>query len=278
MVKAGDTLASVAKQFDVSLGTLAGLNGLSATDGLQIGKNLVVPGPPPAAHTPTPTGVPAATPRAQWYTVRSGDSIDRIAEQFGVTPSAFMALNHLTANSRLWASEDVLIPATSTLASTPTSEGGTPSGGEGVPHGAATMGGSSPWSTYATWTVADGVYGTGTFAWPVRGVLTQLFSWHHNGLDIANSTGTPLHAANSGQVIWAGWDTGGLGWSIKINHGHGWSTVYGHCSKLLVTVGQAVTKGQEIALMGATGNATGPHVHFMIEYENTPQNPQTYLP
>jgi murein DD-endopeptidase MepM/ murein hydrolase activator NlpD len=77
-------------------------------------------------------------------------------------------------------------------------------------------------------------------------------------------------------VVRAGW--GDYGYYVEIDHGNGFHTVYGHMSKVVVTRGQFVAKGQLIGLMGATGHATGPHLHFEIRYEGVPQNPLDLLP
>jgi murein DD-endopeptidase MepM/ murein hydrolase activator NlpD len=114
------------------------------------------------------------------------------------------------------------------------------------------------------------------FVWPTRGVITQGFWQYHPGVDIANDVGTPEVAADAGRVIWAGW--GDYGIYVEIDHGDGFQTVYGHMSQVQVSVGQVVTQGQEIGLMGATGRATGPHLHFEIRYMGVPQNPLDLLP
>jgi murein DD-endopeptidase MepM/ murein hydrolase activator NlpD len=114
------------------------------------------------------------------------------------------------------------------------------------------------------------------FTWPAHGVLTQAFSAVHPGIDIANDVGTPEYAAAAGKVIWAGW--GDYGIFVQIDHGNGFQTVYGHMSQVLVTDGQMVSQGQLIGLMGATGRATGPHVHFEIRYNGVPQDPLQLLP
>jgi murein DD-endopeptidase MepM/ murein hydrolase activator NlpD len=109
------------------------------------------------------------------------------------------------------------------------------------------------------------------FAWPAKGIITQYFSEFHPGIDIANDVGTPELAADAGRVVFAGW--GDYGIYVEIDHGNGFHTVYGHLSRANVSTGQVVTKGQLIGLMGATGRATGPHLHFEIRYQGVPQNP-----
>jgi murein DD-endopeptidase MepM/ murein hydrolase activator NlpD len=109
------------------------------------------------------------------------------------------------------------------------------------------------------------------FVWPTHGILTQTFYQYHPGIDIANDVGTPEVAADSGHVMFAGW--GSYGIYVEIDHGNGFHTIYGHMLAVLVKTGQVVTRGQEIGLMGATGRASGPHLHFEIRYQGAPQNP-----
>jgi murein DD-endopeptidase MepM/ murein hydrolase activator NlpD len=128
--------------------------------------------------------------------------------------------------------------------------------------------------------------GTGTYIWPVRGRISSQFGYrfhpvlkknkYHSGIDIASPRGTPILAADSGIVIFSGYN-GGYGKMLTIDHGIGYSTVYGHASALLVGYGQKVTKGQKIALVGSTGLSTGPHLHFEVRKNGVPQNPLSYL-
>ncbi len=116
---------------------------------------------------------------------------------------------------------------------------------------------------------------------PVSGVITSRFgqraSGNHTGLDIAAPIGTTIGAAAGGTVTFSGWDNYGLGYAVKISHGNGVETVYGHCSKLYVTAGQTVSAGEAIAAMGSTGNSTGSHLHLEIRVNGVRQNPQMYL-
>ncbi|PKM50413.1 MAG: hypothetical protein CVV02_11585 [Firmicutes bacterium HGW-Firmicutes-7] len=122
---------------------------------------------------------------------------------------------------------------------------------------------------------------TGSYQMPVKGVITSTFGprWgtFHEGLDIAAPTGTRISAADGGTVIYSGWNNGGYGYLVKVDHGKGFVTYYAHNSKLLVEVGQKVAKGEVIAAVGSTGNSTGPHLHFEIRKNGNPQNPYNYL-
>ncbi len=126
---------------------------------------------------------------------------------------------------------------------------------------------------------------TGSFRWPTNGNISSYYGWRsifggrsfHGGLDIYNSYGTDIVAADGGIVKTAGW-SGAYGYLVVIDHQNGYQTYYGHNSKLLVSVGQKVHKGQHIAEMGATGRVTGTHCHFEVRYNGERQNPLNYLP
>lgn len=94
----------------------------------------------------------------------------------------------------------------------------------------------------------------------------------HEGVDIANSLGTPIKAAGEGIVTFSGWKSG-YGYVIIINHGNGYESFYGHNSKLKVSVGTEVKRGDLIALMGSTGRSTGTHCHFEVRLNGTPMDP-----
>ncbi|MGA9854417.1 MAG: M23 family metallopeptidase [Gammaproteobacteria bacterium] len=98
----------------------------------------------------------------------------------------------------------------------------------------------------------------------------------HPGIDFAGPEGEPVKAVAAGVVTWAG-PRSGYGNMVQIDHGNGYSTLYGHCEKLLVHVGEMVKKGQEIGLLGSTGRSTGPHVHFGVLYNGIPVNPAQFV-
>jgi len=121
---------------------------------------------------------------------------------------------------------------------------------------------------------------TGSFNYPARGTITSRFGqrWGrlHTGVDIAAPPGSPIYAADGGTVIFSGWESG-YGYLVKIDHHNGYVTYYGHASKLLVKKGDKVAKGQKIALVGSSGYATGPHLHFEVRKNGVPVNPLPYL-
>jgi murein DD-endopeptidase MepM/ murein hydrolase activator NlpD len=118
--------------------------------------------------------------------------------------------------------------------------------------------------------------GTGALDWPVYGSISQYYRSGHLAIDIATKRGTPIKAADSGYVTYAGYQ-GGYGNFIIVDHGNGIVTRYAHCDSLLASVGQKVDKGQTIATLGSTGRSTGPHLHFEVQSYGSFQNPLNYL-
>jgi murein DD-endopeptidase MepM/ murein hydrolase activator NlpD len=111
---------------------------------------------------------------------------------------------------------------------------------------------------------------TNTNGWPViggRGIISQYFSsWHHPAVDIADMSGPGLVAILPGRVITAGWEQGGCGNAVRIQHDNGYVTTYCHTGfNYVVSVGQRVNTGQLVAYMACSGTCTGPHVHFMLQ-------------
>ena len=119
--------------------------------------------------------------------------------------------------------------------------------------------------------------------WPTTGVVTSPYGlrWggtdFHPGMDIANDMGTPIVATADGVVDYAGWNSGGYGNMVDIDHGNGIMTRYGHASQVVVSTGQHVKRGQLIAYMGSTGFSTGPHVHYEVHVNGNRVNPISYL-
>ena len=132
-------------------------------------------------------------------------------------------------------------------------------------------------------------YNGGIMAWPVPSCHTVSSGYggrihpttgkykFHGGLDIPGSYGSAIVAANSGKVIWAGNRGDSYGNYVIIDHGGGVSTLYGHSSKVLVSIGQSVSRGQRIANVGSTGRSTGPHCHFEVRINGSRVNPTPYV-
>ena len=244
--------------------------------------------PPPAA-TPSPTEAPAPEvvrfrPRDGWTGVaRSADLSVRftLAMDHATTEAAFHALvgRSEIGGSVRWAEADtVLVLDTATALAYGATvilrvDGGAQSA-DGVPL-------ATP--AEVSFTVQPKPV-TAVWQWPLIGPITQLFGQSltkygvHNGIDIDGDTGDPVRAARTGVVAVAGeWDACG-GLQVHIDHGHGIVTWYRHLSRIDVRVGESVTVGTVIGAVGATGCATGSHLHFGIAIDGTFVDPLRYLP
>ena len=130
------------------------------------------------------------------------------------------------------------------------------------------------------------VQGTGQLSAPVNAPITSNFGWRihpiygtrrlHAGTDFGVDEGTPVHAADGGVVVEAGW-VSGYGYTVIIDHGNGMSTLYAHNSDVAVSPGQTVSKGQVVSYSGNTGGSTGPHLHFEVRINGEPTDPMGYL-
>lgn len=134
---------------------------------------------------------------------------------------------------------------------------------------------------------SSGTYVGGQLAWPLPGftTITSEFGWrfggsdYHTGFDISGSgvNGKTIVAANSGTVAFVKYGTTGYGRYLIVDHGGGYTTLYAHCSEILVEVGDTVSRGESIAKVGSTGWSTGPHLHFEVRVNGTAQNPRNYF-
>ena len=124
------------------------------------------------------------------------------------------------------------------------------------------------------------LYGTGQFAWPVDGGwVSDVFisDRNHKGFDIAADMGTDIYAAGDGVVVSAGWNPGGYGYFVMIDHLDGYQTVYAHMSQVYAIVDTQVKRGQLIGAVGSTGDSTGPHCHFEVRYMGVCYDPAQFM-
>jgi murein DD-endopeptidase MepM/ murein hydrolase activator NlpD len=244
-VAAGDTLGAIANKFDVSITTLywANKSGLADPQSLRLGQPLVIP----AAD-----GLVIA--------VAATDTIDSLAAKYKLTPQDLMDANGL-AGPNIVTGQTLFIPgANGGAIPTPTP---TP---KPLPVPAARAGGGGGSTSCST--CGGGTYAGGDFGWPVSGgrnYISQRFSSYHHAIDIAATYGTPVVAAASGVVVFAGWRSYvGGGNVIWISDGSRLYTTYNHLSAWTVQAGQSVSAGQRIGSIGTSGIATGPHLHFEV--------------
>jgi len=129
--------------------------------------------------------------------------------------------------------------------------------------------------------VQGGVVGTGAFIWPADSHTIIGYDYvpdaNHPGIDIDGDEGSAVYAADSGVVVYAGWNDWGYGNVVVINHANGWQTLYAHLSAYYVGCGQFVYQGNTIGAIGTTGNTTGPHLHYEMMYNGVRLNPHDYL-
>src|SRR5712691_1597586 len=256
IVQDGETLWQFAQIYGVTVEALAAANDIGNDDVIQVGQGLVIPGPftawAPAAKTAASTPPSRGMPRQVTVVVGEGETLWEIAQVHGLSVDAIVEANELRSGDLIQPGQRLVIP-------------GRPID---IPRRVTAV------RRGAVVSIAQ------SFIWPARGALSSRFGWrwqrHHNGIDIAAPYGTQIYAAKAGRVTFSGWYYG-YGRAVIIDHGDGLSTVYGHASKLLVRVGDMVGAGQPIALVGSTGIATGPHLHFEIRVNGRPLNPLKYL-
>ena len=188
--------------------------------------------------------------------VRFGDTIDSIAQRHGLSVDQLMRLNPELERLPLVVGRQLRVQTIS------------PRVHQLISLKPATSGGVSWPDTPDYAPTTPGSSADKRWLWPARGVFTSGYGWRwgrmHKGIDIANSTGTPIIAAQHGRVTFAGWSDGGYGYLVEISHEDGSRSLYAHQSRILVQEGEVVRQGQQIGLMGSTGRSTGPHLHFEI--------------
>jgi murein DD-endopeptidase MepM/ murein hydrolase activator NlpD len=235
-VKEGETLGTIAEQYNIDIDTLEGANADLKTE-IHPGDQLVI-----------------LPQKGVLHTAGTGDTLWWIANTYHADIAAILQANG-KSDEDLSIGESLFIP-----------------------------GGKKPKEDERLLARADTSVSRGSsnrFSWPTEGELTSTFGhrWgrNHDGIDLANDIGTPVRAARSGRVSYSGWSSG-YGRVVMIEHDQGYTTVYGHLSESFVAEGQYVKVGQSIAAMGNTGYSTGPHLHFEVRKNGTPINPYNVLP
>jgi murein DD-endopeptidase MepM/ murein hydrolase activator NlpD len=261
LVKEGDTLGTIARDYGVNVGTILWANNLTERQYIRPGDSLKI--------------LPVSGVLA---TVRKGETLNSIAQKYGGDADEIMRQNDL-ADGQVKAGMALVIPGgepqqieqTRTVAVTRDrlSEPGL--------SGSSAASAANPISKPADASEKPDAPKTKLF-WPTNGhVITQYYGWRHTGLDIDGDFTSPLYAADDGVVTTAGWNSGGYGLMVLIDHPNGMRTRYGHASKLFVKAGDTVHRGQVIAMMGSTGRSTGSHLHFEVYVNGRRTNPLVYI-
>lgn len=242
-VQPNDNVWAIAQGFGLQAETVLWANPSveKSPDLLRVGQTLIIP---------PVNGV--------YLTVQAGDTVAGLAKKYKTTAEKIIGFegNELVEPYALVPGQRLMLP----------------DGQKEIPrpnYYPMTVVGSAP---------AGALKGTGKFAWPARGYLSQRFWGGHPAIDIANRTGVPILAADAGYVVMSGRDTWGYGNQVVIDHGNGFKTRYAHLQKIFVKAGDTVKKNQQIGTMGSTGRSTGPHLHFEVIYGGTLRNPLGFLP
>ncbi len=231
VVREGDTLSQIADMFGVTPNTIRWANDISTKGTISPGDKLVILPITGVAHT-----------------VKKGDTLASIAKKYKADKEEILQFNGLADSSELAIGLELIIP-----------------NGEVTP---APSKGASPAKSYG-----GGPSYAGYYMRPISGGLRTQGIHGYNGVDLASSYGAAIYAAAAGEVIISkadgGWN-GGYGNYIVIKHDNGTQTLYSHLSASSVSVGQSVAQGDVIGAMGATGKATGVHLHFEIRGASNP--------
>lgn len=243
LVQSGDTLSKIAQSFGLSIETLLWANRIRSYQYLRPGDKLLIPPMDGVVHI-----------------VKRGETLEELARIYRVSPTAIAETNRLE-NQKVAIGTTLIIPG-----ARPLPPPAPPRPTRVVERVREIFTGPLP-------KIIQGII------WPTAARrISQYFKFRHPAIDIAGPVGTPIYAADDGVVIMSqgGWN-GGYGRHIRIDHGEGRQTRYGHMSKLLVQEGDRVTRGQLIGLMGSTGRSTGPHLHFEYWIGTRRINPLAYV-
>jgi murein DD-endopeptidase MepM/ murein hydrolase activator NlpD len=289
VVQPGDALGSIAQRYGIGVEALSEANELAG--------NLIRPGD--VLHVPLQESrggllEPAPPPPAGFrrHTLAAGETLSSVTQLYGITITALVGANpDLSSLDRLPVGVELLIPPGEGLLVT--LEHGVELTDLLAAYGADPVAVARANQIRSPFDLRPGMLlflpGVepaaalerlaavreleNTYIWPLHGRLTSYFgrrnlglgtSTFHRGLDIAAPTGSTIVAARSGTITFAGWSTQGYGNLVKIRHAGGAETWYAHASRILVRVGQSVSQGEPIALVGSTGISTGPHLHLEI--------------
>lgn len=276
-VRRGEGLRAVAERVGAGVEAIARANGLAPPYPIRAGQRLLVPG-------------------GRYHLVRPGQSGIAIARAYGVPWPRIVTANDLAEPYLLSAGQRILIPGAEVAGASRAAEraaafrldvdtiltGGEPALAENQAPARPVSRPTRPLPPAAV--VAPPVrLAGGGFVWPVPGRVVKRFGpgasgERNDGIKIAVPIGTPVGSVADGVVAYAGDGIAALGGLVIVKHGGGWTSVYGHASRLLVSRGQSVKRGQAVALSGDTGFADRPEVHFELRKGRVPVDPLTQLP
>jgi murein DD-endopeptidase MepM/ murein hydrolase activator NlpD len=284
----GETLAILSRRHGVSIAALIKVNRLAAPNDLKIGQQIVIPG---KAAVAAPAAAPAAVPAQAkapatgaayggFHVAGPGDTLAKIANRYRVSVADLAKANRITPQTQVRLGDRLHIPAPAPRAEAP------PPPAPAQPQQVAavepkhTANLASPTETPEADSKREA--GGAMFRWPVRGRIVTAFGpkpngQQNDGINIAVPEGTPIKAAEEGEVAYAGNELKGYGNLILLRHPNGFVTAYAHASELMVKRGDKVKRGQVIGKSGRTGAINSPQLHFEIRKGSTPVDPTPYL-
>jgi murein DD-endopeptidase MepM/ murein hydrolase activator NlpD len=243
-----------------------------------------------------PAGGAGARAEGRRIVVERGQSLSMIAHSYHVSTQAIIAANHLTPPYKIEAGKSLLIPgaADAPMPMPPLAAAAQAGPAQGhpppeiipldgpVPAPKAPPQPSAAEEARGEPAAAAPLPHGGHFAWPVRGHVLAGYGVaaggkHNDGINIAAPRGTPVTAVDAGTVAYAGNELRGYGNLVLVKHANGWITAYAHCDELLVKRGDTVSRGQEIAKVGATGGVSEPQLHFELRQGKHAVDPREFL-
>ncbi len=272
-VESGDTISTIARRFGINVGTILWANSLTVRSTIRPGSTLKIPPVSGVLHV-----------------VTKGDTLQKISNIYKADLDQIVTFNRLSPETALAIGDEIVVPdGTPPEINTPIA----------IRKPTSNINPDVPIARIANKAVDVYEELTGKqdarvkpadiedveetkaktkFLWPTRQhIINQYYGWKHTGLDLEGDYVDPIYASADGVVETAGWNSGGYGLQILINHGNGNKTRYAHSSKMFVKVGDTVKRGEVIAMVGTTGRSTGTHLHFEIYIANKRVNPLPYI-
>jgi murein DD-endopeptidase MepM/ murein hydrolase activator NlpD len=318
-VAPGETVDGIARRYGVPVSVIMEANKLASVNAIQAGQRLVIPRynpplaapasvpqpshaagpvaakpalpPTPAVAAPAPATLASAgghaaapTNNPGVHVVAPGDTLARIAHQYGKPLAEVAKANHIAPSAKLNIGDRILIPGTRVGGAKPEPEltaqpkaAGKEAAGAGPVQSAAVV---TPTDTEAAARPAGDT--TPSFRWPVRGRIISGFGpktngQQNDGIDVAVPENTPVKAAEDGVVAYAGSELKGYGNLVLVRHANGYVTAYAHAKELLVKRGDQIKRGQIIAKSGQSGNVDAPQLHFEVRKGSSAIDPMQFL-
>ena len=276
VVNQGDSLWVIASSQGIEVDTITGSNTFTSSARLRPGMELRIP---------NQDGI--------FYVMKKGEDIKAVSKRYGVSMTKVKGVNAGVDVASLKTGDEIFLPGARPDVVTEHNDvklaevKKTPAKINNTKSSKKTPAKSDKNDKYEKLPKGEvAVKRSGGFRWPIMGRINSPFGWRqhpitkrrdfHTGIDIKANRGDPIKGAGSGRVVYSGW-MGGYGKVLVIEHQNGQSTLYAHCSTLLVGKGANVSSGQLVAKVGTTGRSTGPHLHFEVRNGNSPVNPIKYL-